>query len=74
VSGIIDRVVVKDGKGIVIDYKSIVIDSNEILDDWKEHYRPQLAIYCEAVKEIFKLENVEGYLLFLDSNRLVPNP
>jgi len=71
VSGIIDRVVVKDAKGFVIDYKSIVIESNEALDDWKEHYRPQLAIYCEAVKEIFKLESVEGYLLFLDSNRLV---
>jgi len=71
VSGIIDRVVVKDGKGSVIDYKSIVIDSNKTLDEWKEHYRPQLAIYCEAVKEIFKLESVEGYLLFLDSNRLV---
>ena len=71
VSGIIDRVVVKDGKGSVIDYKSIVIESNETLDEWKEHYRPQLAIYCEAVKDIFKLESVEGYLLFLDSNRLV---
>ena len=71
VSGMIDRVVVKDAKGFVIDYKSIVIESDETLDDWKEHYRPQLAIYCEAVKEIFKLESVEGYLLFLDSNRLV---
>jgi hypothetical protein len=71
VSGIVDRVVVKDGKGFVVDYKSIVIDTNEALDDWQEHYRPQLAIYCEAVKEIFKLESVEGYLLFLDSNRLV---
>jgi ATP-dependent helicase/nuclease subunit A len=71
VSGMIDRVVVKDAKGFVIDYKSIVIESDETLADWKEHYRPQLAIYCEAVKEIFKLESVEGYLLFLDSNRLV---
>jgi ATP-dependent exoDNAse (exonuclease V) beta subunit len=71
VSGIIDRVVVKDAKGFVVDYKSIVIERQETLDEWKEHYRPQLAIYCEAVKEIFKLESVEGYLLFLDSNRLV---
>jgi len=70
VSGIIDRVLIKDGKGFVIDYKSIGIENNEALEAWKEHYRPQLVIYCEAVKELFMLESVEGYLLFLDSNRL----
>jgi double-strand break repair helicase AddA len=70
VSGIIDRVVIKDGKGFVIDYKSIVLDHDKTLDDWKEQYRPQLDIYCEAVKEIFQPERVEGYLLFLDSNLL----
>jgi ATP-dependent helicase/nuclease subunit A len=71
VSGIIDRVVLKDGNCFVIDYKSIVIDREETLDDWKEHYRPQIAIYCEAVKEIFRPKQVEGYLLFLDSSLLV---
>jgi ATP-dependent helicase/nuclease subunit A len=70
VSGIIDRVVVKDGKGFVIDYKSIIIDRDRTLDEWKDHYRPQIAIYCEAVKEIFRPELVEGYILFLDSNLL----
>jgi ATP-dependent helicase/nuclease subunit A len=70
VSGIIDRVVIKEGKGFVIDYKSILIENDESLKSWKEHYRPQIKIYCEAVKEIFQLELVEGYLLFLDSNRL----
>ncbi|MCK9419232.1 MAG: UvrD-helicase domain-containing protein [Nitrospirae bacterium] len=70
VSGIIDRVVIRDGKGSVIDYKSILIENDGALRSWKDHYRPQIKIYCEAVKEIFKLERVEGYLLFLDSNRL----
>ncbi len=70
ITGIIDRVVIKDGKGFVVDYKSILVDNDDALKSWKEHYRPQIRIYCEAVKEIFKLEHVEGYLLFLDSNRL----
>ncbi len=72
VSGIIDRVVVKGNKGSVIDYKAILIENDGALASWKDHYRPQIRIYCEAVKEIFKLPSVEGYLLFLDSNRLEP--
>jgi ATP-dependent exoDNAse (exonuclease V) beta subunit len=70
VSGIIDRVVIREGIGFVIDYKSILIEHDEALKSWKEHYRPQIKIYCEAAKEIFGLERVDGYLLFLDSNRL----
>jgi len=70
VSGIIDRVVIREGKGFVVDYKSILIENDDALKSWKEHYRPQIKLYCEAVKEIFQLERVEGYLLFLDSNRL----
>jgi ATP-dependent exoDNAse (exonuclease V) beta subunit len=70
ISGIMDRVVIRDRKGFVIDYKAILIENESALADWKDHYRPQLNIYCEAVKEIFKLESVEGYLLFLDSARL----
>ena len=65
-----DRVVIKDGTCFVIDYKSILIENDDALKAWKEHYKPQLGIYCEAAKEIFRLEKVEGYLLFLDSNRI----
>ena len=71
VSGMIDRVVVEGAKGAVIDYKSIRIDDDDALTAWLDHYTPQVRIYCEAIKEIFHLETVEGYLLFLDSNRLV---
>jgi ATP-dependent helicase/nuclease subunit A len=67
VSGIIDRVVIKEGKGSVIDYKAILIDNNAALASWKDHYRPQIQIYCEVVKEIFGLQSVEGFILFLDS-------
>ncbi|MGE5750542.1 MAG: UvrD-helicase domain-containing protein, partial [Nitrospirota bacterium] len=70
VSGIIDRVVIKDGKGFVIDYKAIPIEHDVARASWKNHYRPQLQIYCDAAKEIFGLRSVEGSLLFLDSVRL----
>jgi ATP-dependent helicase/nuclease subunit A len=70
VSGIIDRLIVKDSTGYVIDYKSIAVGNDEVLQSWIDHYRPQIRIYCEAVKEMFRLEHVEGYLLFLDSARL----
>jgi ATP-dependent exoDNAse (exonuclease V) beta subunit len=70
VSGIIDRLIVKDNTGYVIDYKSIAVGNDEVLQSWIDHYRPQIRIYCEAAKELFRLEHVEGYLLFLDSARL----
>ncbi len=70
ISGIIDRVVTRDGQGFVVDYKAILIEDDDALKSWNEHYRPQVKIYCEAVKEIFQLEQVKGYLLYLDSNRL----
>jgi ATP-dependent exoDNAse (exonuclease V) beta subunit len=70
ISGVIDRVVVKEGAGYVIDYKSIAVESDEALQTWIDHYRPQIRIYCEAAKEVFGLASVEGYLLFLDSRRL----
>lgn len=70
VSGVIDRVVVKDGRGYVVDYKAITLENDDALQSWMDHYRPQVRIYCEAVKETFRLEAVEGYLLFVDSGRL----
>ena len=70
VSGVIDRLIVKDGAGYVVDYKSIAVESDEALQSWIDHYRPQIRIYCEAAKELFGLASVEGDLLFLDSSRL----
>lgn len=70
ISGIIDRVVINDNIGFVIDYKAIHIEDDEALTSWINHYRPQIQIYSEAVKNMFGLKSVEGYLLFLDSNRL----
>ena len=70
ISGVIDRVVVKDGTAFVVDYKSTSIGSDEDLQNWIAHYRPQIAVYCEAVQELFGPERVEGYLLFLENGRL----
>ncbi|MGE5173013.1 MAG: UvrD-helicase domain-containing protein [Betaproteobacteria bacterium] len=70
VSGIIDRLIIMDDKGYVIDFKAILIEDEEALKAWRDHYRPQIQIYCEAVKDVFRLRSVEGSLLFLDSARL----
>jgi ATP-dependent helicase/nuclease subunit A len=70
VSGKMDRVVIEGNKGSVIDYKAILIENDEALKSWLDHYRPQIEIYCDAIKDIFALQNVDGYLLFLDSTRL----
>jgi ATP-dependent exoDNAse (exonuclease V) beta subunit len=56
--------------GYVIDYKAITVQDETEAAAWKDHYRPQVQIYCEAVKELFRLRRVEGHLLFLDSARL----
>lgn len=71
VSGVIDRVVIRDCIGFVIDYKAIFLNNEDEAEKWKDHYRPQLKIYCEAVKNIFGLDRAEGYILFIDSSRLV---
>ena len=70
VSGIIDRVVIRDNRAYVVDYKAILIEQDKDLKAWTDHYRPQVQIYCEAVKELFRSQQVEGSLLFLDSNML----
>ncbi len=70
ISGVIDRIIIQEKIGFVIDYKAILIKGEEDLALWIDHYRPQVQIYCAAAKEIFRLDTVEGYLFFLDSHRL----
>jgi ATP-dependent helicase/nuclease subunit A len=70
ISGIMDRVVIQGDTGYVIDYKAIAVQDEAETVAWKDHYRPQVQVYCEAIKELFRLHKVEGLLLFLDSARL----
>jgi len=70
ISGIMDRVVIQGDTGYVIDYKAIAVSDDAEAAAWKDHYRPQVQVYCEALKELFRLRKVEGNLLFLDSARL----
>ncbi len=69
-SGVIDRVVLSGDSARVIDYKAILPENADRTTFWTEHYRPQIRIYCEAVKEIFGVKHVEGFLLFLDGPQL----
>ncbi|HTF99512.1 MAG TPA: 3'-5' exonuclease, partial [Nitrospirota bacterium] len=71
VSGVIDRLVIKNGTGHVVDYKAILIENEAAGAAWVEHYKPQLRIYCEAALELFGLGSAEGSVLFLDSAKLV---
>jgi ATP-dependent helicase/nuclease subunit A len=70
VNGIIDRVVVTGDTAAVIDYKATLLQGGKDLAFWMDHYRPQVEVYCAAVKEIFGVRSVAGYLLFLDSTML----
>lgn len=70
ISGIIDRVLIRDNTAFVIDYKAIRIEHDEALSAFINQYRPQIQLYTEAIKSIFGISHVEGYLLFLDSSRL----
>jgi ATP-dependent helicase/nuclease subunit A len=70
VSGIIDRIVIREEKGYLVDYKAIAVTDEESFQSLMNHYRPQVRIYCQAARELFRLESVEGYLLFLDGGRL----
>jgi len=70
VSGVIDRLVVSGRTGAVVDYKAIDARDDEAVALWSGHYLPQVRVYCEAAKALFKLDSVDGYLFFLDTPRL----
>ena len=42
----------------------------ELIEPVAQEVGGQIEIYCEAVREIFGIDRVEGYLLFLDSGRM----
>jgi ATP-dependent exoDNAse (exonuclease V) beta subunit len=72
--GFIDRLVLTriDGRVVgaqVLDFKTDAIESNdqEMLASRTDQYRPQIAAYCEVVREHYELaeSDVRGLLVFL---------
>ncbi len=62
-SGRIDRVINVNGCYKIYDYKTFPVDEKEI-GYLLKGYSGQLGIYSEAVKKLFKTENVISYIVF----------
>jgi ATP-dependent helicase/nuclease subunit A len=79
ISGIFDRVIIahdKDGKPVsaqVIDYKSNRTTDPKEINDLADSYRPQLALYRQALSHILNLPatRIETFLLFTVPRQIV---
>jgi ATP-dependent exoDNAse (exonuclease V) beta subunit len=73
VYGKADLVVIEGDTALVYDYKTGLsgLSDEEVL----RVYSPQLVGYCEAARGAFGLTRAEGFILLVDSGRLVgPTP
>jgi ATP-dependent helicase/nuclease subunit A len=71
VYGIIDRLVLGDGKACVIDYKTHRSACSETLDDLAGNYREQMRLYARGVTKLWPGMEVRSYLLFTACQALV---
>lgn len=64
--GIIDLLIEKaDGSYLVIDFKTDVLASGEAGQKIKDHYKKQVGMYVDAVKEILGASEVKGECFYL---------
>jgi ATP-dependent helicase/nuclease subunit A len=71
VYGIIDRLVVTDTEIWVIDYKTHQWTTETEKKNISEYYRPQVALYCQGVKNLWPDKRIRGFLLFTHHQTLV---
>jgi ATP-dependent helicase/nuclease subunit A len=71
VFGVIDRLVVGEDQVHLVDYKSHRLDAATDLIQLGEHYRPQLALYREAVQRLWPHRKVSTYLLLTGDTHLL---
>lgn len=71
ITGVIDRINIRNGKAEILDYKTNKIDD---LDYLVHKYTPQLQLYAYIVKEIMKLEIERARLVFLENGEVVDVP
>lgn len=68
VQGVVDLFVLKEDKSaILIDYKFSSLSEEKLI----EKYKNQLKLYKNAIKNAFKVENFEVYLMNLKFNKLI---
>jgi ATP-dependent helicase/nuclease subunit A len=67
VTGVIDRLVLSPGRVNIVDYKTNRTGGDpQRQAEWVAHYRPQLAIYHEAISALVPDSEVKTWLVFTD--------
>lgn len=67
VTGIIDRLVIRPGRLDIIDYKTNRVGAEgEAIPGLKDHYRPQLEAYRQALAVLHPQDTIHTWLLFTD--------
>ncbi len=64
VHGVIDRLLVEDGKVTLIDYKTHQSATPELIPRLAEHYRPQMELYARGVQQLWPGKPLRALLLF----------
>jgi ATP-dependent helicase/nuclease subunit A len=70
VTGVIDRLIVRDDNLVLIDYKTHRVDAREIPALVKQ-YGPQLRLYAEGLRKLWPGKSIEAVLLFSEIRRWV---
>lgn len=58
----IDRMIIKEGAVVIIDFKS--------KDEYFEEYYAQIKVYKDALREIYPRMDISGQLIYMDSGRV----
>ena len=74
VHGVIDRLVVGNDRAHLVDYKSHRLDKVVSAGQLAAQYRPQMALYREAVQRLWPQHRVSCYLLLTADASLVEMP
>ena len=73
VSGRVDRLVVDEGRVLVVDYKTNR-PSPDRIEDADPAYLAQMAVYATVLREVFPGRTVEAALVWTDGPKLMPVP
>ena len=71
ITGVIDRINIKEQKAEIIDYKTNRLINKRFL---VEYYKPQLQLYSHVVKNIMKIEIHKTKIVFLENGESVDIP
>ena len=64
VNGIIDRLVVNNAEVLILDYKTRPLEADQNPAELAAQFRPQLALYKEAICLIYPERTIKTLLIF----------